>query len=125
MQAVPRLSDGRSHIAAGDTEDSREEFPRRSTASCRCVDNLCDAQSLINLVLFLTALHSKAGGELAGDLGGVRVDFVLSLLALQHMVPQLQIAALEHLCDALAPSGIGFIQLLTGTNKQRSQPKLN
>lgn len=29
------------------------------------------------------------------------------------MVPQLQVAAIEHLCDALAVGGLGYIQLLT------------
>ena len=29
------------------------------------------------------------------------------MLSLQHMVPQLQVAALEHLCDALRVGGLG------------------
>mmetsp|Transcript_21769 Transcript_21769/g.70394 ORF Transcript_21769/g.70394 Transcript_21769/m.70394 type:complete len:190 (-) Transcript_21769:706-1275(-) len=54
------------------------------------------------------------GQELIGILGAARADLVLSLLSLQHMIPQLQVAALEHLCDVLAFGGFGFVQLLTG-----------
>lgn len=53
---------------------------------------------------------SKAGFEIAD----ARADFVLSLLSLQHMVPQVQVAVLEHLCDALNVGGLGRAQLLTG-----------
>ena len=56
----------------------------------------------------------QAGLEFVTSVDGVGIDFALSLLTLQHMIPQLQIAVIEHLCDALAPSGLGFIQLLTG-----------
>ena len=53
---------------------------------------------------------SQAGAEIVNE----DADFVLSLLSLQHMVPQLQVAALEHLCDALRVGGLGRVQLLTG-----------
>jgi len=56
----------------------------------------------------------QVGQELIGILGAARADLVLSLLSLQHMIPQLQVAALEHLCDVLAFGGFGFVQLLTG-----------
>lgn len=52
---------------------------------------------------------ASAGAELLGN----RVDFSLSLLSLQHAVPQLQVAAVEHLCDILAPGGLGHVQALT------------
>ena len=42
-----------------------------------------------------------------------RPDLVFSVLALQHMIPQLQVIAIENLCDMLAPDAIGFLQLLT------------
>ena len=42
-----------------------------------------------------------------------KAQFALSALALQHMIPQLQAAALEHLCDSLKITGTGFLQLLT------------
>lgn len=41
-------------------------------------------------------------------------QFVLSLITLQHMIPQLQVVAVENLCDALESGGTGFVQLLTG-----------
>ena len=52
---------------------------------------------------------AAAGAELLSR----RVDFALSLLSLQHAVPQLQVAAVEHLCDVLAPGGVGHVQALT------------
>ncbi|KAJ8601020.1 hypothetical protein CTAYLR_007964 [Chrysophaeum taylorii] len=58
---------------------------------------------------------TAAASELAGHLpSAARPEFVLSLLSLQHMIPQLQVAAVEHLCDALADGGLGYVQLLTG-----------
>lgn len=52
--------------------------------------------------------------DLLGALGGRRFDFVHSVLVLQHMMPPLQVAYLEQLCDALAPNGRGFVQLPSG-----------
>ena len=36
---------------------------------------------------------------------------VVSLITLQHMVPPLQVAYLEQLCEALAPGGVGYVDV--------------
>lgn len=59
-------------------------------------------------------LHYVATSQAGAEIVNEDADFVLSLLSLQHMVPQLQVAALEHLCDALRVGGLGRVQLLTG-----------
>ena len=59
-------------------------------------------------------LHYVATSQAGAEIINEHADFVLSLLSLQHMVPQLQVAALEHLCDALRVGGLGRVQLLTG-----------
>jgi len=41
------------------------------------------------------------------------VDFVHSVITLQHMVPQLQVAYMEQMCDALRPNGIGYFGIPT------------
>ena len=96
----------------GHTADSGPAFPNRSTTSSCNANKFCTlAEPLISDEhnIFL-----QAGQELGTGVGAVQVDFVLSLLAMQHMIPQLQIAALEHICDVLSASGLGFVQLLTG-----------
>ncbi|KAJ1449274.1 S-adenosyl-L-methionine-dependent methyltransferase [Pelagophyceae sp. CCMP2097] len=60
-----------------------------------------------NRVVFVP---TEAAGLEAAEAG---VDFALSLLTLQHAVPQVQVAALEHMCDALRVGGLGYAQLLT------------
>ena len=40
-----------------------------------------------------------------------RFDFVHSVIALQHMVPALQVVYLEQLCDLLIPGGSGWLQI--------------
>merc|ERR1719265_1813445 len=40
-------------------------------------------------------------------------DFVHSHMTLQHMVPMMQVAYIEQLCDALKSGGYGFFQVPT------------
>jgi len=51
------------------------------------------------------------GVDLLGALRGRRYDVVHSVIVLQHMVAPLQGAYLEQLCDALAPGGVGWLQI--------------
>lgn len=51
--------------------------------------------------------------DLQAAMRGRRVQFVHSVLVLQHMVPPLQQVYLEQLCDLLTPGGRGWIQIPT------------
>lgn len=51
--------------------------------------------------------------DLLAAMRGRQVDFVHSVIVLQHMVPPLQQVYLEQLCDVLAPGGSGWIQIPT------------
>jgi len=83
-----------------------------------CIDH---SQSHLDTMMTLNhrrilPLHSKfAGAEIEHfnqkEHGGA--DFAVSVLTLQHMIPELQAAAIEHLCDALAIGGAAYIQTLT------------
>lgn len=41
------------------------------------------------------------------------IDFVHSIITLQHMKPMLQVAYIEQLCDVLRPGGVGYFQIPT------------
>mmetsp|Transcript_93135 Transcript_93135/g.178902 ORF Transcript_93135/g.178902 Transcript_93135/m.178902 type:complete len:358 (-) Transcript_93135:111-1184(-) len=41
------------------------------------------------------------------------IDFVHSIITLQHMKPMLQVAYVEQLCDVLSPGGAGYFQIPT------------
>lgn len=41
------------------------------------------------------------------------IDFVHSIITLQHMKPMLQVAYVEQLCDVLRPGGAGYFQIPT------------
>lgn len=47
------------------------------------------------------------------------IDFVHSVITLQHMKPMLQMAYVEQFCDVLRPGGVGYFQIPTFLKKQR------
>ena len=58
-------------------------------------------------------VHS--GPDLSCQVQPGTVDFVHSILTLQHMKPQLQVAYIEQMCDALKVNGIGYLGIPIGT----------
>lgn len=63
-----------------------------------------------------------SGPQLVPRLGGERFDNVFSLITLQHMVPPLQVAYIEQLCEALAPGGVGFLQIPDSIRDEAADP---
>jgi SAM-dependent methyltransferase len=61
-----------------------------------------------------------SGPQLSARLDGMRFDTIISFITLQHMVPPLQAAYIEQLCEALTPGGAGFFDI-----PDYLDPKLN
>jgi SAM-dependent methyltransferase len=55
----------------------------------------------------------QSGPDLLCKVAPGSVDFVHSIITLQHMKPQLQTAYIEQLCEALRPTGVGYFQIPT------------
>mmetsp|Transcript_46597 Transcript_46597/g.150211 ORF Transcript_46597/g.150211 Transcript_46597/m.150211 type:complete len:306 (-) Transcript_46597:152-1069(-) len=91
-------------------------FANQLGATVTCVD-----QSVHHLRIAEQewAKRKKAGAvefvasspDLLAPMAKTRFDFVHSVIALQHMVPALQVVYLEQLCDLLIPGGSGWLQI--------------
>ena len=65
----------------------------------------------------------ESGPDLSCAVKPGSVDFVHSILTLQHMKPQLQVVYIEQLCDALKPNGTGYFGIpvdINAYNRDRS-----
>jgi len=74
--------------------------------------------NLQNHVEFLVS-----GPNLMETLGGVKFDLVISMIALQHMVPPLMVVYIEQFCDVLEFGGYGYFQVPTKLVADYSQFK--
>lgn len=54
-----------------------------------------------------------SGPDLLRTLAGNRFDLVISMIALQHMVPPLMVVYVEQFCDILEVGGFGYFQVPT------------
>ncbi len=61
------------------------------------------------------------GVDMLLALRGSLLDFVFSILALQHMIPPLMVAYIEQFCDSLYPGGHGLFQIPTNLPADYSQ----
>lgn len=64
-----------------------------------------------------------SGPDLLRTLGGIRFDLVISMIALQHMVPPLMVVYIEQFCDLLEFGGYGYFQVPTKLVADYSQFK--
>lgn len=55
----------------------------------------------------------NSGPDLLCKVQASSVNFVHSVITLQHMKPQLQVSYIEQLCDALQVGGTGYFQIPT------------
>mmetsp|Transcript_62909 Transcript_62909/g.109634 ORF Transcript_62909/g.109634 Transcript_62909/m.109634 type:complete len:476 (-) Transcript_62909:105-1532(-) len=67
----------------------------------------------------------QSGPQLLCKVAPASVDFVHSILTLQHMKPMLQVAYIEQLCDVLRVGGAGYFQIPIMINNQGDNDHCN